>query len=149
MGSGRRFYCEKCGYDFLEFNGIGFLYPNELREAIKDGKEGKLGKEVKEFFKMYPNGTLNYELATYICKGCGIMKNEAKYTMYAPKEGITDLPNFCMPHELREWYTVYKRFPHKCNECGGSMKMLTANAKPKCPRCGNILKTGINDICWD
>ena len=149
MGCGRRFYCEKCGYDFQEFEGIGYLYPNEVRDAIKDGKAGKLGKEVKEFFNQYPNGTINCESAGYVCKKCGAMKNEAKYTLYAPKEGIADIPNFCMPQDLREWYTVYKRYSHKCDECGGSMKMLTADAKPKCPRCGDILKNGISNICWD
>ena len=149
MGRGRRFYCEKCGYDFEEYCGVGYTYPMVVEDAKSEGKEGKLGPVVKEFFDRYPDGTLNCEMVGLICKECGTMKNDCKYTMYKPKEGIKQFPPYCMPDEFNRFYTVYKHYPHKCDECGGEMRMLTAKAKPKCPRCGELLKAGISGICWD
>ena len=149
MGYGRRFYCLKCGYNFEEISGVGYMYPMIVEDVKEDGKNGKLGPMVKEFLDRYPDGTLNCEMAGFVCKECGAMKNDYKYTMYKPKEGIKEFPPYCMPDEFRRFYTLYRRYPHKCDECGGDMKMLTVNAKPKCPRCGGMLGVGISSICWD
>ena len=149
MGYGRRYYCEKCFYDFEEYGGIGYAYPMVVNDAKDEGKEGKLGPEVKAFLDLYPDGVLNCEMVSLVCKECGAMKNDCKYSMYKPKEGIKKFPVCCLPHELSQYYSFYKRYPHKCNECGGDMKMLAANAMPKCPRCGEVLKVGVSEICWD
>ena len=149
MGLGRSFTCEKCGLNFDEYDGIGYAYPIAVEKAINNGKAGKLGKEVKEFFEKYPDGTLNCESIGFVCKTCGGFRNDSKYTMYAPKEGITNFSPFCMPQDLHKWYKVYKHYSHKCAFCGGDMKMLTANAKVKCPICGIEMKESKNNICWD
>ena len=149
MGRERKFTCKKCGFEFYEQSGIGFLYPTLLRDAIENGKTGKLGEEMEEFFKEYPNGALNISEAAYFCKKCNAIKNEPKYTMYVPKEDGADVPDFYMPGEIHLWFRKYKNYSHKCEECGNKMNLLTANAKPKCPGCGELLRAEISDILWD
>ena len=149
MGSGRCIACKKCGYRFDEISGIGFLYPNVVADAVKDGKAGKLGKEVEEFFQKYPDGTLNCESTGYVCTKCGALKSDNKYTMYAPKPDAVDIPKCCLPDELHIWYRFYKRYPHKCDVCQGNMKILTDTMAPICPVCGIPMDEELSSICWD
>lgn len=44
---GRRLYCEKCGYDFEEYCGIGYLYPMIVNEAIPPYSKEELKAEAK------------------------------------------------------------------------------------------------------
>lgn len=50
MGMGYTFRCSKCGYKLKAYMGIGFAFPDETEETIRNMKSGKFGETAKKFF---------------------------------------------------------------------------------------------------
>ena len=141
------------------------MFPHVYEETIKDGKDGKLGKDIQEFLKEHPDGALNAEQDAYRCGSCGRYASEPVLTMYLPKDPgkkpekekgrwSVSFPgdglNYVSSMELKSDYKVYKVHPHFCAECGSRMKRMTARelkADLCCPECGEQLET--STFLWD
>ncbi len=85
MGTGYEMICKKCGYSFSARTGVGYLFPTVYEDTVKQSKEGKLGKEIKDFFHDHPDGVINAEDVTLCCNECGHLFTGQDLTMYLPK----------------------------------------------------------------
>lgn len=82
-------YCQKCGYRNYLNHGYGFLYEETYSEAMKDGKEGKLGEEIKNFLLMNPEGILDVEFRIAQCQKCGEYASVKALDMYVPDKTVS------------------------------------------------------------
>lgn len=158
MGQGLSVKCNKCGYDFDAWLGIGMLFPNLYKENVKKMKRGEFGTEAKIFFEKYPNGVINSEQAVSKCTKCGNYDVVDDFTMYMPKDGVTvpDEVAYILAEEIKESYVKYMDYPHKCSKCGGRSKVYKSFEKKaykgelKCPKCdGFMMINPAQMIMWD
>ena len=89
----------------------------------------------------------------YTCPECGQYDCREDLTMYVPKEGYThNIPisgrDYVSDYELEECYTVFAEYQHKCEKCGGDMKILHDGDVKTCPDCGTELEEH-ECGCWD
>ena len=162
MGVILDYHCETCLYGFGAYMGIGMGYPLMYAEAVEDGKAGKLGKVMKDFFEKYPNGAINPKYVLAQCEDCGNHVCVNDYTMYISKPDHVAAENkgrwsVELPFEDIDYvsdfenYNVYKKYPHKCKKCGGNMRILTwkeIESGLYCPHCHLKLKGGEVGM-WD
>lgn len=150
MGAGKIYNCKKCGYEFTEMNGIGYLFPMEYQECIEKGRNGEYGDEIKNFLAEHPDGALNCEKISLVCEDCNELMTDYDFTMYLPKKNIRiTKDSYFMPDELKAGFAKYKDYNHKCEKCGGSMCRLNSRKTLKCPDCGELLETSPNLLMWD
>ena len=170
MGSGVGFKCSKCGHKYSYGTGVGFLFPMVYEELLTSVKEGEYGEEWKNLALKNENVAIDAEIHLYCCKSCGGWDTEKGLTLYVPKDPEVikqkeqeekrpwcvgfDFKNasYVTSYDLREYYSVLKRYIHKCPNCGKPMHKATreeANNLP-CPKCGG---TPQSDYCsiinWD
>lgn len=163
MGYAYSFECNNCKYHLFFALGVGFLYPKYYNEMIINMKDGKYGKQGKEFFQAFPNGAINVELVLAQCLDCGEYYNIPDLTLYVPNdenspqksegnwssamrfEGVKYVSN----SDLKEYYTEFEKYKHTCLKCGGNLKILNFESTNFIsPKCGNVLKlTGGEN--WD
>lgn len=182
MGDGRKYICKKCGYRLDATWGCGFMFPKVYAETKEKMLSGELGAEAKSFLEEHPDGAVDCEWTLAQCTECGQYETVMDLTMYIPKEGYvkkadpdrkwsTAAPfkgaDYVTWRNLRENYTVYKKYPHECSNCKGKMRLLPldiydANAKNyfdaqkmneevnhlRCPVCGEILSVS-SIYNWD
>lgn len=67
MGSGGKMGCPQCGFEFNRSEGVGFFFPQDYKESVEKAKSGKLGKEIKQFFKEHADGAINASYVTLCC----------------------------------------------------------------------------------
>lgn len=174
MGKGYSLNCRKCGYEFSANLGAGFMFPGVYRQTMEDGREGRLGKEVRQFLEEHPDGALDCGTVILQCAACGELESAPDLSMYVPGE---DSPppssarwSVAFPYEgvscVAPWnldrYRLVRHYDHRCGRCGGKMKVINeegferylrndARKEPtdlRCPDCGEPLYMG--DVwMWD
>ena len=95
--------------------------------------------EVKTFLDEHPDGAINAEKTLVRCSDCGKYDTVQDLTMFIPKEGYKHEINpdriwsiaapfrgydYVAPGDLKFHYDEYKKYPHKCNYCGGNMNII-------------------------
>lgn len=152
MGQMNDLRCPKCGYRTHLRLGVGFLYPEVFAEAQEKGKRGDFGEDIKEFFEEYPNGVIDPVPVIMRCEKCGNYTSVDALTMYIPDEtkvrkkksrGAWSIAmsyydaDYVAPGEFKEYYKVYKKYPHTCKKCNGKLKSPSNfdMKKLECPRC--------------
>lgn len=162
MGSGFSKKCPKCGFTFRAFNGVGFLFPKVYSETVQLAKSGELGREIQDFFRDHEDGAINAESVTLCCDRCGHLSNGKDLTMYVPKDNKPEKIehgrwSVAMPHrdanyatnwDLERYYEEYALYPHRCERCGGEVRILKDDEELLCPECKIPLETK-NVIMWD
>ena len=139
MGIGYIFNCQKCGYEFEAFLGIGMAFEEDHIETLEKAREGKLGKKVQKFFLEHPNADIDSSYVFAQCPKCGKHETVQNLSMYVPKG---------------EKYGLFIRYEHKCKDCGEPLEIIAAKdiseqtAKIKCPHCKSAL-VGFPGILWD
>ena len=152
MGFGKAFKCKACGERFNAMTGIGMLFPTVYKDTVKDIRSGKYGEDWKTFFEEHPDGVVNCENELLICEECGVPKNEMNLSLYLPKEGVEDLPKLPFGDDLHEKFTLYKKYPHTCDKCGGACNIVAASKikRAACPKCGGVMEEDHESvILWD
>ena len=154
MGSGKSFKCSKCDYIFTSMTGVGMLFVTQYQRTVEEIKAGKFGTEWQHFFEEHPDGKVDCGRELLVCKYCGVPKTDTNLSLYLPKEDSKEkLSEYPLPFELKEEYTLYAKFPHKCKNCGGACKIVTDVKKVtlNCPECGEPMKEDLDlsSICWD
>lgn len=162
MGTAYTERCPKCGFEYHSSTGVGFMFPMVYVETVKKAKEGDLGKDLQDFFKEHKDGAINAEFVDLCCKECGHLSGGMDLTMYIPNKkkpetikhgrwtvgmSFEDV-DYVDWLDLEKYYTEYAQYPHKCEKCGGSMKILKNNEELKCPYCKVPLEI-TNTINWD
>ena len=163
MGQGYEFKC-KCGYSFRPSLGVGFLFPTQYQKHRKSAQEGTLGKELKDFFSEHPDGAIDVENVVTKCEKCGRYTCVPNLSMYLPKTNEkkqkgrwstaiqAEGEEYVDPWELHESYSLFARYQHTCESCGGKMDVIQEDALMKdgitCPECGRSILCD-NTIMWD
>jgi len=158
MGHGYTVKCNKCGYEFCGYLGVGMLFPVVYQENIDKMKNGDLGPEAKIFFDKYPNGVIDSEKAVTKCKICGTYDSVYDFTMYKPKDDTAELEkvSYKMMDDIKKSYIKCMEFPHRCTKCGGRSKVYKSfvrkaeKSELKCPKCDGMMgiKPGYM-LMWD
>lgn len=175
MGRGYLLHCRKCGYEFSANLGVGFMFPRDYQQTMEAGKEGKLGKEVRQFLEEHPDGALDCNIVVLQCSECGKLESAPDLSMYVPGK---DSPapssgnwSVAFPHEgtscVAPWdldrYTLVGLYDHRCKKCKGKMKIIKEDeferlirgadfdnhpTKMPCPKCKELLWLG-EIMMWD
>ena len=155
MGEFREYCCPECReYSFGARFGVGMMFPHVHMETVSDMKSGKMGSEAQKFFAEHPDGAVNCEEVVMECEKCGKYDSRQALTMYVPKENYAHAKpegiwSVAMPfggadyvnsEELEECYTKYAEYPHKCEDCGGDMRIVADDEALICPNCGHELE---------
>ena len=161
MGEGYTKKCSKCNYVFHANTGVGFLFPKVYAETIEKAKSGELGPQLEVFFKEHEDGAIDASETILCCEQCGALRNEVDLTMYVPNKSMPRNNNgrwslsfpfkgaeYVTPWDLKEYYTEYAKYPHKCEECGGNMRVVEENEELLCPTCKEPLEF-LEMILWD
>ncbi len=152
MGGGRGFECSKCGKRYHANTGIGFLFPEVYSELVEDISAGEYGDDFKKAFKSVKDAAVDAEKHVYKCRRCRYWESECGMSLYAPNDNIRVVESYVMPHELKEHYHIFKRYVHKCKECGSVMHKATDEEieELKCPYCGGVPNESKRvHMCWD
>ena len=165
MGSGYGYKCPKCGFEFVAIFGVGFTFPMEYAEAVKQAKNGELGEEIQNFFKEHKDGAIDAEHVVLCCEDCGNFREGMDLTMYIPNEKKPEKPehgrwsvaypfegaDYVAWYDLEECYTKFAEYPHICEKCGGRMEILRENDDMNllCPKCRTPLEQSGMYIKWD
>ncbi len=165
MGSGFGYICPKCGFEFEAEIGIGFMFPIVYAEAVQKAKYGKLGEEIQNFFKEHKDGAIDAEYVVLCCEDCSHLTTDMDLTMYIPKEKKPEKlehgrwavaapfegADYVTWFDLEEYYTKFAEYPHKCDRCGGKMKILHEEDDMNilCPECGAPLEQSDKIVMWD
>ena len=150
MGSGFELKCSKCKKEYGIYLGFGMLYPNLYEETVKDIKDGKFGKEWKQFYEDTENVAVDVENHVFICPNCGFWKQEKGMSLYVPdneyalKDVKKGLPIFYGDESIpamfgqKPEYRLVREFEHKCDKCGAKMREASESEMwgLPCPECG-------------
>lgn len=153
MGAGYALKCPKCDFTHTYQLGIGYLFPMDYENTVQNAKEGGLGNELKSFFAENPYGAIDAEYVLLCCSECGSYETRKDLTMYLPtKRNREDIPRCVTRDELKLYYTVYQKYPHRCEKCGGSMSIVRKGREIRekllCPNCRSVLENDF-EMCWD
>lgn len=162
MGRGYTKKCPKCGFEFHSWTGVGFLFPKVYTETVQKAKDGELGEELRNFFVEHKDGAINVENVTICCEKCGNLGCAMDLTMYVPNGKKQDKiahgrwsvafefegADYVSPTDLDEYFVEYAKYPHKCDKCGGAMRVLKEDEEIVCPECKEPLET-VDIIMWD
>ncbi|MBO7388830.1 MAG: hypothetical protein J6T90_04640, partial [Methanomicrobium sp.] len=118
---------------------------------VKKAKDGELGEDIQNFFKEHKDGAIDAEHVVLCCEDCGHLTTDVDLTMYIPKEKKPEKSEHSIWSYLEEYYTKFAEYPHKCEKCGGRMKILRENDDMDllCPECGTPLEESGMYIMWD
>ncbi|MBQ3759711.1 MAG: hypothetical protein II876_09670 [Synergistaceae bacterium] len=148
MGEVVRYECEKCGYRFRLGLGVGGSF---FIETVIKAKNGEFGEEAKRFFEEHSDEAIeaiNYEGIIMRCEKCGEYESHEALTMYVPKE------DHVMSYSIPSWdlwkkgCTKYADYPHKCEYCGGDMRIIASDEPVVCPHCGEEMAKSLVGF-WD
>ncbi len=162
MGSGCTRTCPQSGFEYRSATGIGYMFPLVYAETVQKAKSGELGIELQEFFLEHEDGAINAERVDLCCEDCGYLSCKRDLTMYVPDEKkIAKMEQdprtagmyrkdakYVTTYDLELFYTEYAKYPHKCEKCGGKMKVMEHNTELMCPKCKVPLETS-RIYCWD
>lgn len=153
MGMGYTFRCSKCGYKLEAYMGIGFAFPDETEETIRNMKSGKFGETAKKFFEENPDGTVDCSNELFLCKKCGSLKVNPVLDLYKRKEGVSE-PKYPFPDD--DYFYKVMEVDHICDRCGNKMEKQDEDRFLKkafkgeisCPDCDGHLVVG-GFFNWD
>lgn len=143
MGKAFTFRCTNCGHNLKFYFGTGAMYPEKYLEIINDALTGKFGGEIQKFLIENPDGAIDISRALANCENCGKHEMFRDLTMYLPKKNFVQEKNYPLPHEFKSHYEIFAKYKHKCNYCGESVEIVTAeNFFEKkiilqCPNCNS------------
>lgn len=172
MGRGNRYHCTKCDYSFTAYLGVGFAFPRVYKEMMESAHKGDLGEKIQHFVRTHPNGAINCENSIIRCSKCGDLSCGPNLSMYLPKEdydpqqvqhgqwsGAMPFDNeiYVAPWELHENYKLVAKYPHRCEKCGSSARVIrdkqlsnkVSNGLALCPCCGERMTVDECVIMWD
>lgn len=172
MGQGNCYRCTKCDYEFTAYLGVGFAFPQVYKDMMESARKGELGEKIQQFMHEHPDGALNCESSIIRCTKCGALDCAPNLGMYLPKEGYDphsvqhgqwsgampfDGESYVTPWELRENYKLTAKYPHKCDKCGASARVISAKSLSnkisegsiRCPCCGERMDVVECVIIWD
>ena len=86
MGEVYKVHCPKCGYEISLDLGVGFGYPQVYAEMQEDGKQEKLGNDIKDFFAEHPDGVIDPVPMITQCEECGEYDTAPSLKMYVLHE---------------------------------------------------------------
>lgn len=162
MGRGYTYKCQKCGYTFTAFLGVGFMYPMLYQDTMNAARAGELGEQAMRFLEDNPDGAINPETVIAWCEKCGQYETVSELGMYVPKDKLLHIVNkgnwsVAVPCDDIEYvsdfetdYVLKEKYDHRCSACGGKMRILTEEETEKlvCPECGADM-IAQSDIMWD
>ena len=153
MGSGYKMNCPKCSFEFYASTGVGMMFPMVYRETVQKAKNGELGQEIQTFFMEHPEGVIDAESVSLCCEKCGHLTGGKNLTMYVPIAGKpsnleSGKKSYVSQLDLESYYTKFKAYSHKCDKCGGSMRIMKDGEEFICPKCKLPLERGL-PILWD
>lgn len=162
MGTGYTRKCPKCGFEFHSSTGVGFLFPKVYAETVQKAKEGELGEELQTFFADHKDGAINAKRVVVCCEKCGNLGCATDLTMYVPNNRKPEKiehgrwsgafgfegADYVSWTDLDEYFVEYAKYPHKCDKCGGTMRILKEDDEIVCPECKVPLETA-DIIMWD
>ena len=154
MGNGYVINCKNCNYRFEAMLGIGMLFPVEYEKTVNDIRNGKYGKEYKEFFDAHQNAAINCGAEIAICDKCGKLQIIKNMSLHLPKDDNAQVDGYVMPEDLTSDFNKVKDYEHKCS-CDGNMRIIKFpdelfNGEINCPECGERLEFDpLNIMFWD
>ena len=104
----------------------------------------------------------NAKRVVVCCEKCGNLGCATDLTMYVPNNRKPEKiehgrwsdafgfegADYVSWTDLDEYFVEYAKYPHKCDKCGGTMRILKEDDEIVCPECKVPLETaGI--IMWD
>jgi len=154
MGNGFLIKCERCGYEFTCFTGIGMMFPVVYKDIVTDIQNGKYGEAHKAFMAEHPDAVVNCERKFYMCSECGAIDTARDLSLYLPKES-EPAPAYVMPNDLKGKYKKCLAYDHKCTSCNAVMKAASLPKEVeagnvKCPSCEKPFEVPeIIEVNWD
>ncbi len=162
--------CNQCNNEIKLDFGVGFLFPALYMETVEAMKNGERGEQAAEFFKLFPDGAIDYDRTIAKCASCGEIFEVDSMNMYVLKEGHTmpdstgqtwsvEAPftevNYVTGSDLRKHYRLYEKYKYSCPKCGSSAKTIR-NADNyvlkngvNCSKCGKGRMEVVDLIRWD
>ena len=146
------YHCSNCSMNQQFRIGVGMMYPRAYQAAVAAAKNGEYGDILEKFFAEHPDGAIDISDTVVCCQSCGRFENVDDFSMYIPKSdkqephhGIWSvaLPasdvDYVTPNELKEHYTLYAEYPHKCRKCQEKAQVITEilekSTEIYCPKC--------------
>lgn len=165
MGSIYTCKCNKCGFSYEAWTGVGFLFPKVYEETVNKMKAGEYGPQGKDFFEAFPNGAITCDNVVIQCTRCHKLSEVPELTMYIPnnrydpqKINENKVPwstafsfnnkKYVSSGDLNKYYTEFEKYDHKCPECNGKAVIVPGftddcskgiDRHVVCPQCSNIL----------
>ena len=166
MGEVYKVHCPKCGYETSLELGVGFGYPQVYAEMQEDGKQGKLGNDIKDFFAEHPDGVIDPVPMITQCEECSEYDTAPSLKMYVPHErkGSQRKSNaqwsvavpfheidYVSPGEFENHYKLYMEHRHICKNCGGKLRLISEDnlGKLMCPHCKDRFLSVALEALWD
>ena len=152
MGQGYQYICKKCQHQYGVCPGMGFSYPQDYQDFLKEIADGKYGEKRKHLVAETPYVAVNAETIVFICNDCGYWEEGQNPTLYAPHdpESISKelfgsktvkewgFVPYVTPGKLRKNYHLLESYRRLCSKCGGKMHKATKKELKtlSCPKCG-------------
>lgn len=165
MGSWYGAKCEKCGYQYGAFLGVGFTFPKLYEETVKKMKSGKFGKQGYKFFKNHPDGAITCNNIVVQCDDCGKLMTVPELDLYVPKDGFDSTKierigvwstafsgkgyDYISRSDLHDHYKFYEHYDHRCSTCRGHASVVEGfterydadvDRHVRCPKCGAMME---------
>ena len=104
----------------------------------------------------------NAKRVVVCCEKCGNLGCATDLTMYVPNNRKPEKiehgrwsdafgfegADYVSWTDLDEYFVEYAKYPHKCDKCGGTMRILKEDDEIVCPECKVPLETA-DIIMWD
>ena len=146
----------------FKFKMEWFFFPSVYNEMVQKAQNGELGKEIQTFFAEHEDGAIDAEYVTLCCEDCGNLSKGKNMTMYVPVEQKPESfehrawsvafdfegADYVTKSDLEEYYQEYAKYPHRCDKCGGTMKIMDKVEEKLCPKCKVPLEI-TNIMMWD
>ncbi len=151
MGDSISFRCNHCGFQKDILLGVGYSFPSEYEEVVKDISEGCYGEEWRNLFLNTPLAAVNADLEAYFCPDCGNWQEEYNLSLYVPKQdaGQGTPGDYVCPWELPGKWKLLKVYIHKCPNCNKRMHRVRVDDSPICPDCGQRGMFESGAVLWD
>ena len=150
MGQGYLLKCNKCDYREEVFLGVGYMFPEEYAELVRDIRKGCYGRDWQAFFEEHRGAVVNAETELYVCPQCGHLETEHNLSIYLNKQEKEPENGYWMRWADEDDYEFVRSYVHSCPDCGKRMEVVQdiEKADLRCPDCGDRLEVS-GQIMWD
>lgn len=111
-----------------------------------------------ECYNEYKDGAINAESIAICYDKCGNLKCDIDLTMYVTNDKIArrwwfgafgfEGSDYISRTDLDEYFVEYAKYPHKCDKCGETIRVLKEDDEIVCPECKLPLEN-TDIIMWD